>query len=170
MRISDWSSDVCSSDLLFADNALLAEEVLDGEMLVWLWQVLSTAAALGVAVFAAGLRRRLASQAPADSLVPTLAAAGLASVAVMLLVGGGISTELFWALMQESGEADPDPIVANLGIFNTMGWGWEGIGITTAAVANTPLKHGALPRWLGWFSAVAAATLPPTRPAEHRGG
>src|SRR3546814_15231241 len=115
-------------------------------MLVWLWQVLSTAAALGVAVFAAGLRRRLASQAPADSLVPTLAAAGLASVAGMLLVGGGISTELCWALMQESGEADPDTIVANRGIFNTMDKDWAGIGPTTAEVAPTSLKTGEPPR------------------------
>src|SRR3546814_12513248 len=111
-------------------------------MLVWLWQVLSTAAALGVAVFAAGLRRRLASQAPADSLVPTLAAAGLASVAVMLLVGGGISTELFWALMQESGEADPDTLVANLGTFTTTGRDWASLRINTPASANTSTNHG----------------------------
>src|SRR3546814_18645272 len=88
----------------------------------------------------------------------------------MLLVGGGISTELFWALMQESGEADPDTIVANLGIFNTMGWVWAGIGLPTAAVAHTSLKHGALPRWPGWFSALAKAPspLPPLGPPQDR--
>lgn len=146
-------------DALLADNALLAEAVLDGEAIVWAFQVLCTVAAAGIAVFATGLRRRLAAQAPAESLVPTLATAGLASVAIMLLVGGGISTELFWALVQDQGKADPDTIAANLAIFNTMAWVWAGIGLTTGSVAVTALKHGSLPRWLGWVSAVATGLI-----------
>jgi hypothetical protein len=154
------SSGIATQDeALYADNALLAADVIDGEMIVWLFQVLTTAAALGIAVFAAGLRRRLAAQAPADSLLPVLATAGLASVSIMLLVGGGISTELFWALSQDLGKADPDTIVANLAIFNTMAWVWAGIGLTTGSVATMALRHGSLPRWLGWVSAVATVLI-----------
>lgn len=154
------SSGIATQDeALYADNALLAADVIDGEMIVWLFQVLCSAAALGITVFAAGLRRRLAAQAPADSLLPALATAGLASVAVMLLVGGGISTELFWALSQDLGKADPDTIVANLAIFNTMAWVWAGIGLTTGSVAVAALRHGSLPRWLGWVSAVATVLV-----------
>jgi hypothetical protein len=148
-----------NDDALFADNALLAQEIIDKEMIVWLFQVLCTTAALGIVVFAAGLRRKLAAQAPADSLLPSLAAAGLGSVAIMLLVGGGISTELFWSLSQDFGDADPDTIVANLAIFNTMAWVWAGIGLTTGAVAVAALRHGSLPRWLGWVSAVATVLV-----------
>jgi hypothetical protein len=154
------SSGIAPNDeALFADNALLAQEIIDKEMIVWLFQVLCTTAALGIVVFAAGLRRKLAAQAPADSLLPSLAAAGLGSVAIMLLVGGGISTELFWSLSQDFGDADPDTIVANLAIFNTMAWVWAGIGLTTGAVAVAALRHGSLPRWLGWVSAVATVLV-----------
>jgi hypothetical protein len=146
------------SDLL-ADNALVARDVVGNQGIVWAYQVTCTAAALGIAVFAAGLRRRLAAQAPAGSLLPVLASAGLASVAVMLLVGGGISTELFWHLAQDYGKSDPDTIAANLAIFNTMGWVWAGIGLTTGSVAVAALRHGSLPRWLGWVSLVATVLI-----------
>lgn len=144
---------------LLADNALLVHDVIDGEIVVWLYQVTAVAAALGVAVFAAGLRRKLAAQAPAHSLLPSLASAGLASVAAMLLVGSGICTELFWHLAQDEGKSDPDTIAANLAIFNTMGWVWAGIGLTTGSVAVAALRHGSLPRWLGRVSAVATVLV-----------
>ena len=146
-------------DALLADNALLAEALIDKDVTVWIFQVLCTVAAFGIAVFAAGLRRRLVAQAPADSLLPALATAGLASVAVMLLVGGGISTELFWQLAQDSGKADPDTIAANLAIFNTMAWVWAGIGLTSGSMAVAALRHGSLPRWLGWVSAIATGLI-----------
>src|SRR5690606_4951888 len=69
------------------------------------------------------------------------AVAGLASVAIMLLVGGGISTELFWALMQDHGKADPDIVAANLGIFDTMAWVWAGIGLTSGSLAVAGIRH-----------------------------
>jgi hypothetical protein len=142
-----------------ADNALVLDQVIDAEAAVWAFQVLCSAAALGIVVFAAGLRRKLAAQAPADSLLPALAAAGLGTVAVMLLVGGGISTELFWSLLQDAEDLDPDTIGAHMAIFNTMAWVWAGIGLTTAAVAVAAIRHGSLPRWLGWFSVVVTVLV-----------
>lgn len=153
------SGGVGVSEDAMADNALVLQEIIDKDAFVWAFQVLCSAAALGVAVFAAGLRRKLAAQAPADSLLPTLAASGLAAVAIMLLVGGGISTELFWSLLQDYGKADPDTVAANLGIFNTMAWVWAGIGLTSGAVAVAGIRHGSLPRWLGWFSAVVTGLI-----------
>lgn len=154
------SSGISSGDTdLLADNVLVARDVLDGDAVVWIYQVTSVAAALGVAVFAAGLRRRLGAQAPAQSLLPSLAAAGLASVSAMLLVGGGICTELFWNLAQDEGKTDPDTIAAELAIFNTIGWVWAGLGLTTAAVAIAALRHGSLPRWLGWVSVVVTVLI-----------
>ena len=108
---------------------------------------------------AAGLRRKLAAQAPADSLLPSVAAAGLWLVAAMLLVGGGISTELFWSLAQDANEVDPDTIGAHMAIFNTMAWVWAGIGLTTGSVAVAAIRHGSLPRWLGWFSVVVTVLV-----------
>jgi len=150
---------VAVTEEALADNALVLDEVIDADGYVWAFQVLCSAAALGVVIFAAGLRRKLAAQAPADSLLPALAAAGLASVAMMLLVGGGISTELFWSLVQDAGKADPDTIGAHLAIFNTMSWVWAGIGLTTGAVAVAAIRHGSLPRWLGWVSAVVTVLV-----------
>jgi hypothetical protein len=146
-------------DALMADNALFVKEIIDTDAIVWAFQVLTVVAAAGIAVFAAGLRRKLAAQAPADSLLPSLAAAGLGSVAVVLLVGGGISTELFWHLLQDYRKSDPDTIAANLAVFNTIAWVWAGIGLTTGAVAVAALRHGSLPRWLGWVSAVATVLI-----------
>lgn len=153
------SSMAPGDDALMADNALLAEHVIDKEAIVWTFQVCCSVAALGVAIFAAGLRRKLAEQAPAGSLLPTLAGAGLASVAIMLLAGGGISTELFWQLGQDLGKADADTIASNLGIFNTLAWVWAGAGLSSGAVAVAALRHGSLPRWLGWVSAVVTALI-----------
>jgi hypothetical protein len=154
------SSGIMTDDSsLLADNARVARDVVGNQGIVWAYQVTCTAAALGIAIFAAGLRRRLAAQAPVGSLLPGLASAGLASVAVMLLVGGGISTELFWHLAQDYGKSDPDTIAANLAIFNTMGWVWAGIGLTTGSVAVAALRHGSLPRWLGRVSLVTTVLI-----------
>jgi hypothetical protein len=157
MTIASGSVSVTEDAL--ADNVLVHEAVIDGEGAVWAFQVLCSATALGITVFAAGLRRKLAAQAPADSLLPALAAAGLGLVAAMLLVGGGISTELFWSLVQDADKVDPDTIGAHMAIFNTMAWVWAGIGLTTGAVAVAAIRHGSLPRWLGWFSVVVTVLV-----------
>jgi hypothetical protein len=154
------SSGISSGDQdLLKDNALLAKDVVGNQGVVWIYQVCCSFGALAVAIFAAGLRRKLAAQAPAQSLLPSLATAGLASVALMLLVGGGICTELFWHLAQDYGKSDPDTIAANLAIFDTMGWVWAGLGLTTGAVAVAALRHGSLPRWLGRVSVVVTVLI-----------
>ncbi len=143
---------------LLEDNARLAEWMGDRAWVIWVFQALTSATALAVVAFAAGLRRRLDAQSPVGSLVPTLASTGLGLVAALLLVGGGISTELFFHLLHVS-ESDPDTIGAAATIFNTMAWVWAGAGLAAGAVAYAAFKYGSFSRWIGWVSAVCAGLV-----------
>jgi hypothetical protein len=146
-------------DAIYADNALLAAELDGGAPIVWAAQVLTTTAAVLLVVFGAGLRRRLAEHEPVGSLLPTVAFSGLLLTAALNLVGGGISTELFWSLTRDVGETDPDAVISALTIFNTLPWVWAGAGLASGAVALASLRHGSAPRWIGWTSAVLTALV-----------
>lgn len=146
-----------SQDALVDNQSVLDE--LDGAAgWVWAFQSGSVAIALLVAVFGLGLRRRLAGQTPAGSLLPDLAAAGMLLVSALTLVGGGISTELFHSL-RHADEVDPDTIAAQLEIFNTMAWVWTGGVLTTAATAVAGFRHGAVGRKLSIFAAAMTALI-----------
>jgi hypothetical protein len=104
--------------------------------------------ALLVLVFAAGLKRRLDAQAPAGSLVPTVAGWGLVLVSVAGLLGTGLDTQFIF------GFAEPDLLVASSGAFYsdwvaTIPWLWVGAGVTGVALGVAALKHGAAPTWIG---------------------
>lgn len=139
-----------------ADNAEVLGHIIDAEAAVWAFQVVSVLAAGLLVVFGTGMRRSLAAQEPAGSLLPDVALAGALLTSGTLLVGGGISTELFWSLTRDAAEIDPDTVAANLGIFNTIAWVWAGLGLSAGAVAIAALRHGAAARWFGWVSAAMA--------------
>lgn len=141
-----------------ADNAVLAAAVADNAGLVWAQQVVTALVAGCLVVFAAGLRRHLARQEPAGSLVPAVAAAGVALTAAAVLVGGGISTEMFWALTGDQ-PFDPDTVGAHVTIHNTIAWLWGGLGLSAGAVAFGGLRRGSVGRVLAAFSAVMALLL-----------
>ncbi len=145
-----------------ADNAGYVAALSERTGYVWAHQVVTVVAIVCLAVFAAGLRRYLAAQEPADSLVPTLAATGVGLVLVGLVVGGGISTELFFALGAAE-QYDPDVIAPQLTIVATMTWLWGGIGLTAGAVAVGGLRHGSVSRWFAVFSAVTAVLIAATQ-------
>jgi hypothetical protein len=145
-----------------ADNALLVEEIAGKGAYIWAFQALMSAAAVGLVLFGAGLRRRLDEQEPVGSLTGTVALLGIGLTAALCLVGGGISTELFWELQaanEDITQVDPDTIAANLGIYNTMGWVWAGVGLAAGAVAVAGLKHASVGRKLAWFSATMAGLI-----------
>lgn len=142
-----------------ADNQLVAELLTDAAPWVWLYQVIGVLTALFVAVFAAGLFRKLSQQGPAESLIPMLTVGGLLLVSAMSLVGSGICTEMFWALAQDTAELDADTLAAQLSIFNTMGWVWAGAGLAAGAVGVAGLRHGAVSRSLAIGSVVAAGLI-----------
>ncbi|WP_431729303.1 hypothetical protein [Verrucosispora sp. TAA-831] len=145
-----------------ADNAGYVAALTDRAGYVWAHQVVTVVAIVCLAVFAAGLRRYLGAQEPAGSLLPTLAASGVGLVLVGLLIGGGISTELFFSL-NAADEWDPDVIAPMLTIYSTMAWLWGGIGLTAAAVAVGGLRHGSVSRWFAVFSAVIAVLIAATQ-------
>jgi hypothetical protein len=147
------------SDAVMADNAVLAEQLNDSELVVWAVQVLTSLAAGLLVVFGAGLRRRLAEQEPVGSLLPNVAAAGALLTAAMCLVGGGVGTELFWYLSEDVASSDPDTVAGALTIFNTVPWVWAGLGLSAGAVALASLRHGSVQRWIGWTSAGLAALV-----------
>lgn len=104
-------------------------------------------------VFAAGLHRRMAQQAPAGSLLPGVAAGGLGLTAVAALLGSGLDTQFIFGFLE------PDTLVASSGAFYTdwvatIPWLWLGAGIAAVALAVAALRHDAAPRWIGVVSAV----------------
>jgi hypothetical protein len=110
-------------------------------------------AAFAVVVFGAGLRRVLAAQCPAGSLVPDVAWAGTLLVAALCLVGSGPATEVFFSLLHAA-ESDADVTASLVRMMDTLPWVWGGLALTVAAVAYGALRHGAAPRWLGVVSVV----------------
>lgn len=106
-------------------------------------------------VFAAGLRRRLAAQAPSGSLLPDVAATGLGLTVVAGLLGAGLNTEFIFGV-QDGGQTG---LVAESAVFfnhwiGTIPWLWVGAGLAGVAVAVAALRHSAAPRWIGWVGAV----------------
>jgi hypothetical protein len=136
----------------YADNIDVLADVDGKAPWVWAFQTSGVALAILLVIFAVGLRRRLAGQEPAGSLVPDLAALGLILMSVMTLVGTGISTEMFHAL-RHADEVDPDTVSAQLAIYNTMAWVWAGGMLTTGAIVAAA-RHGSVSRRLGRFAAV----------------
>jgi hypothetical protein len=133
-----------------ADNDLLVEHLRGQQGWIWAYQTSTVALALLLVVFGLGLRRRLAGQAPTGSILPDVAGAGMLLVSAMLLVGGGISTEMFHSV-RNIDEIDPDTLGAHLALYNTMGWVWVGGALTTTAVAIAGLRHGSVSKALARF-------------------
>lgn len=142
-----------------ADNQLIADALTDKAPFVWMYQVVGVATAMLIAIFAAGLFRRLSQQGPAQSLAPMVAVGGLFLVSAMQLVGSGICTEMFHGLRQDTNELDPDTLAAQMAILNTMPWVWVGAGLAAGAVAVLGLRHGAVGRGLAIGSVVATALI-----------
>lgn len=140
------------------DNDALLAAVTDSAGLVWAQQVVCAVVAVCLLVFAAGLRRALARQEPGDSLVPAVAAAGVVVTAAAVLVGGGICTELYWALSGDQ-PFDADTVGAHLALYNTLPWLWGALGVSAAAVAVGGLRNGSVGRPTAVFSLVMALLL-----------
>jgi hypothetical protein len=140
------------------DNELVVEHLRGSAGWVWGFQVGTFLIALLTATFGLGLRRRLAGQTPAGSLLPDLAAAGMMLVAALSLVGGGISTEMFHSI-RHIDEVDPDTAAAQLMIFDTMAWVWAGGILTTGATALAGIRYGAVGKGVARFAAVMTVLI-----------
>lgn len=140
------------------DNALVADHLAGKQGWIWAFQTGSVLLAALVVVFGLGLRRRLAVQSPSGSLLPDVAGAGMLLVATMLLVGGGIGTEMFHSVRHVD-EVDPDTLGAHLALYNTLAWVWAAGALTSGAVAVAGLRHGSVGKGLARFSAVMTALV-----------
>lgn len=112
-------------------------------------------ATVSLVVFAAGLRRRLAGQVRAGSVLPDVAAFGLLLAAVAGLMGSALDTEFIFGV---NASADQPQLVPESGAFfghwvGTVPWLWVGAGIAGVALAAAALKQSAAPRWIGWVAA-----------------
>jgi hypothetical protein len=73
------------------------------------FHLLSVVGALAMIVFGAGLQRRLRDRM-ADSIVPTVAFAGLLGTAVVSVLGSSLDTEYYWGLNQGFVDGDPNAV------------------------------------------------------------
>jgi hypothetical protein len=112
----------------------------------------TTVAALLLMIFTAGLKRRLDTQAPADSLLPTVSAIGLVITSALLILGAGLNTEFIFGL------ATPGMIPAtDVSFYShwvaTIPWLWVAAGVSAVALGLAAIR-GAAPRWIGIVSLV----------------
>lgn len=104
-------------------------------------------------VFAAGLKRRLAAQAPAGSILPDVAASGLWLTSVAGLMGTALNTEMVFAVSDSEARLVPEVGALWGHWIGTVPWLWLGAGVMGVALAIASLKHGAAPRWIGFVAA-----------------
>ena len=105
-------------------------------------------------VFTAGLHRQLRRRTGPDSLVPGIAALGLALVAVAQLMGAGLTTEFGFAFAAPDDAFVPETVAFFGHWVGTIPWLWGASGIAALAMASATFKRGAYPRWIGWVSVV----------------
>ncbi|MEU4557639.1 hypothetical protein AB0F72_04580 [Actinoplanes sp. NPDC023936] len=148
-----------SEERVYADAALMYTETYDRRLIIAAFLPLMVLAGLGAAIFGAGLRRWLAAQSPAGSLVPELAGWGTLLVAALSLVGSGPVTEVYFQVIHAYNPADPDIAMTLQRLMDTLPWVWTGLLLTTGAITVAALRHGAAPRWLGWVSAVVTLLM-----------
>jgi hypothetical protein len=105
-------------------------------------------------VFAVGLHQQLRRRTGPDSLVPGVAAIGLALVAVAQLMGAGLTTEFAFAFAAPEDAFVPETVAFFGHWTGTIPWLWGGAGLAALAMASAAFRQGAYPRWIGWTSAV----------------
>jgi hypothetical protein len=107
----------------------------------------------GLVVFAAGLRGYLEEQLPVGSSLGRIAQMG-----VLLVAGTSFLDYLMKLVVAEythriTGDAD---VVVRNGLDELSTGAWAALALTMGAIAVAAIRFAALPRWLGWLSAVAA--------------
>jgi hypothetical protein len=140
------------------DAVAITERLAELTTQILVFHTATMVSALLLVVFAVGLRRRLASAVPADSLLPGVAAAGLLLVAAAQLLGSGLTTEFVF------GVQDVDLMVPETAAFfshwmGTIPWLWGTAGLTAIAVSVAARQFGAVPRWLGIISLVMGGLM-----------
>lgn len=117
-------------------------------------------AALSLAVFATALRSIIA-RSEQSAMVASLAWAGGIACAALILAGNAVSRATAFAVMDKGFQLDPD----TRDLFETAGFllfvsGALAAILLVVGVSLAAVRHGVLPRWLGWAGFAVAALLP----------
>jgi hypothetical protein len=112
------------------------------------FHVLTSAAAMLLVVYGVGVARRLRSRVPAESLLPTMAAAGTTITAAVLLLGTGLDTEVIEGVTRPNGFVHETAALYGHWI-GTIPYLWTAAGLTGLAIAWASLRYRAVPRWIG---------------------
>jgi hypothetical protein len=121
---------------------------------------LIAAAALAFALFAGSLRSLIARAEQETAMLATLASAGGIACAVLILAGNAVSRATAFAAMSDDFQLDPDArrLVEDIGFLLFVSGAFAAI-LLVVAVSLAAIRHGLLPRWLGWAGFPAAALL-----------
>lgn len=94
-------------------------------------------------------------------MLAALAWAGGTACAVLLLAGNAVSRATAFAAMDDELQLDPDTrrLFEDAGLL-LLASGMLAAILLVGAVSPAALRHGLLPRWLGWAGFPAAALLP----------
>jgi magnesium-transporting ATPase (P-type) len=117
-------------------------------------------AALSLAVFATTLRS-IITRFEQNAMLAALAWAGGIACAALILAGNAVSRATAFAAMDKDFQLNPD----TRDLFETAGFllfvsGALAAIILVVGVSLAALRHGVLPRWLGWAGFAVAAVLP----------
>jgi hypothetical protein len=136
----------------YADSGNRVEEVVAFYLIA--------AAALTLVVFTASLRALIARAEQETAILAALAWAGGISAAVVLLVGNAVSRGTAFIAMSDEFVLDPNTrrLVDQVGFLILVSGALAAI-LLVAATSLAALRHGLLPRWLGWTGVLAAALL-----------
>ncbi|EME17644.1 hypothetical protein [Rhodococcus triatomae] len=135
------------------DPGAIVARLTDQRTFILVEHISMTVSALALLVFAAGLARLLSARLGSGSILPGVAAGGLVATSAVCLIGTGLTTELVFGLSAGSDLVPEFAVVAGHW-FGTIPWLWAAAGVSALAVAVASLRHGAVPRWLGWASLV----------------
>ena len=137
----------------YADSGNRAKEVVAFFLIA--------AAALAFIVFAGSLRSLIARAEQETAMLAALAWAGGTACAVLVLAGDAVSRATAFAAMSEDFRLDPNTrrLFEDAGFLLFVSGALAAI-LLVIAVSLAGLRHGLLPRWLGWAGFPAAALLP----------
>jgi hypothetical protein len=122
---------------------------------------LIAAAALAFVLFAGALRSLIREAEQETGMLAAVAWAGGTACAALLLAGNAVSRATAFAAMDDEFELDPNTrrLFEDAGLL-LLASGTLAAILLVGAVSLAALRHGLLPRWLGWAGFPAAALLP----------
>jgi hypothetical protein len=122
---------------------------------------LIAAAALCLVLFSHGIRVVIDRAGPAVSSAARVAFAGGLAASALILAGNALSRATAFSATDAEFELDPNTrrLFENAGFLLFVCGALAAI-LLAAGVAVASLRHGVLPRWLGWASVVTAVLLP----------